>query len=135
MRYSTQVRSISFLKANAAEVMRQLDQQREPMVITQNGTAEAVIQDVASYDTTQETLALLKILALGNHQVEQGKVEPLARVVERFDDLVFDTVITRTVRFPETSVAGEPITTWAPKSLGAQAYRSLAHEVIDRFGK
>jgi PHD/YefM family antitoxin component YafN of YafNO toxin-antitoxin module len=53
------------------------------MVITQNGTAKAVIQDVASYDTTQETLALLKILALGNHQVEQGKVEPLTRVVER----------------------------------------------------
>jgi len=83
MRYSTQVRPISFLKANAAEVMRQLDQQREPMVITQNGTAKAVIQDVASYEATQETLALLKILALGNHQAEQGKVEPLARVVER----------------------------------------------------
>ena len=83
MRYSTQVRPISYLKANAAEVMRQLEQQREPMVITQNGTAKAVIQDVASYEATQETLALLKILALGNHQVEQGKVEPLARVVER----------------------------------------------------
>ena len=54
--------------------------------------------------------------------------------MERFGDLVFDTVITRTVRFPETSVAGEPITTWAPKSGGAQAYRSLAREVIDRFG-
>jgi chromosome partitioning protein len=59
--------------------------------------------------------------------------EVMARVVERFGDLVFDTVITRTVRFPETSVAGEPITTWAPKSTGAQAYRSLAREVIDRF--
>jgi prevent-host-death family protein len=83
MRYSTQVRPISFLKANAAEVMHQLGQQREPMVITQNGTAKAVIQDVASWEATQETLALLKILALGNRQVEQGKVEPLARVVER----------------------------------------------------
>ena len=60
--------------------------------------------------------------------------EVMARVVERFGDLVFDTVITRTVRFPETSVAGEPITTWAPKSGGALAYRSLAREVIDRFG-
>jgi chromosome partitioning protein len=60
--------------------------------------------------------------------------EVMARVVERFGDLVFDTVITRTVRFPETSVAGEPITTWAPKSAGAEAYRSLAREVIDRFG-
>ena len=60
--------------------------------------------------------------------------EVMARVVERFGDLVFDTVITRTVRFPETSVAGEPITTWAPKSTGAEAYRSLAREVIHRFG-
>jgi chromosome partitioning protein len=60
--------------------------------------------------------------------------EVMARVVERFGDLVFDTVITRTVRFPETSVAGEPITTWAPRSTGAIAYRALACEFIDRFG-
>lgn len=61
--------------------------------------------------------------------------EVMARVLERFGDLVFDTVITRTVRFPETSVAGEPITSWAPKSSGAEQYRALAREVIDRFGK
>ncbi|MCH9666647.1 MAG: ParA family protein [Actinomycetia bacterium] len=60
--------------------------------------------------------------------------EVMARIVERFGDLVFDTVISRTVRFPETSVAGEPITTWAPKSAGAASYRALAREVIDRFG-
>jgi chromosome partitioning protein len=60
--------------------------------------------------------------------------EVMARVLERFGDLVFDTVITRTVRFPETSVAGEPITSWAPKSAGAESYRSLAREVIHRFG-
>jgi chromosome partitioning protein len=60
--------------------------------------------------------------------------EVMARVVERFGDLVFDTVIARTVRFPETTVAGEPITTWAPKSAGAVAYRALAREFIDRFG-
>ncbi|MGL4304516.1 MAG: ParA family protein [Mycobacteriaceae bacterium] len=58
--------------------------------------------------------------------------EVMARVVEVFGDLVYDTVISRTVRFPETSVAGEPITTWAPKSGGAQAYRALAREVIHR---
>lgn len=58
----------------------------------------------------------------------------MARIVERFGDLIFDTVITRTVRFPETSVAGEPIITWAPKSGGAKAYRALAREVIYRFG-
>jgi chromosome partitioning protein len=56
--------------------------------------------------------------------------EVFARVVEAFGDTVFDTVITRTVRFPETTVAGEPITTWAPSSSGAKQYRSLAKEVL-----
>jgi chromosome partitioning protein len=58
--------------------------------------------------------------------------EVFARVVEAFEDTVFDTVITRTVRFPETTVAGEPITTWAPTSSGAQQYRALAKEVLAR---
>ncbi|MEV4055380.1 ParA family protein [Amycolatopsis sp. NPDC049688] len=58
--------------------------------------------------------------------------EVMARVVEAFGETVFDTVINRTVRFPETTVAGEPITTWAPKSAGAAAYRQLAREVIAR---
>ncbi|MCL2536089.1 MAG: ParA family protein [Nocardiaceae bacterium] len=61
--------------------------------------------------------------------------EVMSRVVEVFGDLVYDTVINRTVRFPETSVAGEPITTWAPKSAGAEAYRSLAREVIHRCAR
>nr|WP_206038440.1 ParA family protein [Rhodococcus sp. HNM0569] len=61
--------------------------------------------------------------------------EVMSRVVEVFGDLVYDTVINRTVRFPETSVAGEPITTWAPKSGGAGAYRALAREVIHRSGR
>ncbi len=58
--------------------------------------------------------------------------EVMSRVVEVFGEQVFDTVITRTVRFPETSVAGEPIITWAPSSQGAQQYRNLAREVIER---
>ncbi len=58
--------------------------------------------------------------------------EVFARVVEAFGDDVFDTVISRTVRFPETTVAGEPITTWAPTSAGATAYRNLAREVLVR---
>ncbi|MTE17226.1 ParA family protein [Nocardia aurantiaca] len=59
----------------------------------------------------------------------------MTRVVEVFGDLVYDTVISRTVRFPDASVAGEPITTWAPKSGGAEAYRAMAREVIQRSGR
>ena len=83
MRYSSQVKPISYLKANAAEVLSQLTELREPMVITQNGEARAVIQDVASYEETQETLALLKLLALGNQEIEDGRTRPLSEVVER----------------------------------------------------
>jgi prevent-host-death family protein len=71
------------LKANAAEVVRHLGEQRKPMVITQNGEAKAVIQDVASYEETQETLALLKILALGNRQIEEGRITSALDVVKR----------------------------------------------------
>lgn len=83
MRYSTQVKPISYLKANAAEVLAQLSTQREPLVITQNGEAKAVLQDVASFEETQETLALLKILALGHQAHAAGKVKPVAEVVAR----------------------------------------------------
>jgi chromosome partitioning protein len=58
--------------------------------------------------------------------------EVLARVVDAFGDRVFHTVISRTVRFPETTVAGEPITTYASSSTGAAAYRALAREVLAR---
>jgi len=54
------------------------------------------------------------------------------RVIDAFGELVFEAVINRTVRFPETTVAGEPITTWAPTSAGAIAYRMLAREVLAR---
>ena len=80
---STNIKPISYLKANAAEVLKRLTEQREPFLITQNGEARAVIQDVASYESTQETLALLKILALGNREIEEGKVVPVADVVRR----------------------------------------------------
>ena len=83
MRYSTQVKPISYLKAHAAEILATLGEQREPLVITQNGEAKAVLQDVVSYEATQETLALLKVLALGQQEVAAGKVKPLSDTVAR----------------------------------------------------
>ncbi len=80
---SSRIKPISYLKANAAEVLLRLAEKREPLIITQNGEAKAVMQDVASYDETQETLALLKILALGNRDIEAGRLKPVAEVVSR----------------------------------------------------
>lgn len=83
MRYSIQIKPISYLKANAADVLDELNEQRKPLIITQNGEAKAVLQDVATYEETQETMAFLKILALGNKQIAEGKVKSLADVVKR----------------------------------------------------
>lgn len=80
---SANIKPISYLKANAAEVLKRLAEQREPFLITQNGEARAVMQDIASYESTQETLALLKILAVGNREIEEGKVKPITDAVRR----------------------------------------------------
>ena len=83
MKLSTQIKPISYLKSHAAEVIRNIAQQREPLIITQNGEAKVVLQDIASYEQTQETMALLKILALGNRQIEAGEIEPASNVIDR----------------------------------------------------
>ena len=77
------VKPISYLKAHAPEVIRGLVDGKEPIVITLHGEATAVLQDIASYEATQETLALLKILALTNKTVEEGEVSPAKQAFAR----------------------------------------------------
>jgi prevent-host-death family protein len=83
MKLSSQIRPISYLKAHAAEIVRNLAERQEPMIITQNGEAKVVIQDIESYEQTQHTMAFLKILALGMRQVEEGKIISAQKVVKR----------------------------------------------------
>ena len=83
MKLSSQIKPISYLKAHAAEIVRKLGEHREPLIITQNGEAKVVIQDIESYEQTLETMALLKILAIGMHQIEEGKVLPAEDVIKR----------------------------------------------------
>jgi prevent-host-death family protein len=83
MRLSTHVRPISYLKANAAEVLADIADTRQPLVITQNGEAKAVLQDVDSFEQGQETLALLKLLALGQQDIDAGRTKSAREVAER----------------------------------------------------
>jgi len=83
MKLSKQIRPISYLKAHAAEIVRNLPNQQEPLIITQNGEAKAVMQDIESYEQTQQTMALLKILALGTRQIEEGRVVPAGEALRR----------------------------------------------------
>jgi prevent-host-death family protein len=83
MKPSTNIKPISYLKANASDVVNQLQEQREPMIITQNGEAKMVVQDIESYEKTQQTLALLKVLALGQQQIEAGQVVEASTAIKR----------------------------------------------------
>lgn len=82
MRYSTRIKPISYFKANAAEILADLNDGAEPMILTQNGEAKAIVQDIRDYEKTQETLAMLKILALGMADIEAGRVRPARDVFE-----------------------------------------------------
>jgi prevent-host-death family protein len=84
MTRAARIKSISYFKANATEILQELGEVGEPMIITQNGEAKAIVQDIVSYEKTQETLALLKILALGEQQIKEGKTIPLAKAMRRF---------------------------------------------------
>ena len=80
MKLSSQIKPISYLKSHAADIVRTLGDKGEPLIITQNGEAKAVLQGIDSYEQMQETVALLKILALGTSQVEAGQVQPATEV-------------------------------------------------------
>jgi len=77
MKLSGRIKLLSYLKACAPEVIRGPAESRETMIISVNGEAKAVIQGIASFEENQETLALLKLLALANKDVEAGKVRPI----------------------------------------------------------
>jgi len=82
MKLSSQIKSISYLKANASDVVLQVREQREPMIITQNGEAKIVVQDIESFEETQEVLAMLKLLALGTRQIENNEITPAELAIQ-----------------------------------------------------
>ena len=83
MKPSIAIRPITYLKTHTSDVIREVNDTRGTVIITQNGEAKAVVQDISSYEQTQETLALLKLLALGRRSAQEGRTKPLREVIER----------------------------------------------------
>ncbi|MDP2157025.1 MAG: type II toxin-antitoxin system Phd/YefM family antitoxin [Nitrospirota bacterium] len=78
MKLSEQVKPISYIKAHASEIIRNISNSRSPVVITLNGEARAVLQDITEYEKDRESMAMLKILAMGRRNVEDGNFRPAA---------------------------------------------------------
>jgi prevent-host-death family protein len=83
----SRVRPLSHLKSRAAEMIRNITESREPMLITQNGEAKVVVQDVQSYEDVHQTLALLKILAMGQKNIEAGECYSAADIFTEIEQL------------------------------------------------
>ena len=75
MKSSESIKPISYLKAHASEIIREVSNSHKTFIITQNGEAKAVLQDIKEHEKTEETMALLKILVLTNKSLEEGKVK------------------------------------------------------------
>lgn len=84
MRLAGQVRSISYLKAHAAELLRDLIDTQEPLFVTQNGEVKAALIDISTFDQMQETAALLKLLSLADRQIGEGMLEPVDEALEAY---------------------------------------------------
>lgn len=87
MKYSTQVKPISYLKSHAAEIVTTLTETRQPLLITQNGEAKLVVMDVQSYEEQEQAMALLQLLAHGKRDIEEGRVVPATEVFAELDAL------------------------------------------------
>lgn len=79
MKYSEAVKPISYLKTHASEVIRDVAENRKTLIITHNGEAKVILQDVKVYEKTQESIALLKILALSGREIKKGSYKTLEK--------------------------------------------------------
>ncbi|MNQ94636.1 type II toxin-antitoxin system [compost metagenome] len=85
MKLSSQIKPISYLKSHTAEIVKTITESREPLVITQNGEAKLVVMDVKSFEEQEDTMALLKLLAMGNREIEEGKFREAEDVFAELD--------------------------------------------------
>lgn len=90
MKLAANVKPVGYLKENADEIVRTLSERGGPLIITRDGEAKAVVQDIEEFERTQETLALLKILSLGRKQIEEGRVRPAAEAVSELRESLKD---------------------------------------------
>ena len=88
MELSKAIKPISYFKANAADIIRELNATHGTMVITQHGEAKAVIQDIEEYERIQETLALLKMISLGQEDLKNGRAIPAEQMIRELTEMI-----------------------------------------------
>lgn len=82
MKYSSNVKPVSYLKSHAAGIITDITDTREPYLITQNGEAKLVVMDIKSYEEQLETFSLLKLLAMGSQEIDNGEIVDVTTIIE-----------------------------------------------------
>ncbi len=90
MKFSESIKPISYLKTHASEVIRDVAENQKTLLITHNGEAKVILQDVKLYEKTQESIALLKILALSGKEIKQGKYNPVNKSLKNVKKRIAD---------------------------------------------
>ena len=88
MKISSDIKPVSYLKSHAADILKQINETRRPVVITQNGEPRAVVQDPDSYDRMRNAIGLLKIISQGEEDIKQGRTIPQEKVFKKIDSLL-----------------------------------------------
>ena len=88
MSISRDIKPITYLKARAADLLKQINETRHPVIITQNGEPRAVLQDPTSYENMRNALALLKLITIGEKEVKHDKTKTQEEVFESLEKIV-----------------------------------------------
>ena len=88
VKFSENIKPISFLKAHASEIIRNLNKSKKTIIITQNGEAKAVIQDIKLYEQNLESMSLLKILTQSNNSINKGAIKPITKAFSDFESKI-----------------------------------------------
>jgi prevent-host-death family protein len=88
MNISSDIKPISFLKSHAADILKQINDTRRPVIITQNGEPRAVLQDPESYDNMRKAIGLLKLISLGEEDIKQGNIKTQDKVFKDIEKML-----------------------------------------------
>ncbi len=89
MRLSQNIKPISYIKSKTAEVINTVTEKRQSIIVTQNGEAKAVIQDIKSYEETRNTIAMLKMIVQAESEIQKGETSPQRELFERLETELF----------------------------------------------
>jgi prevent-host-death family protein len=86
MNITTDIKSVTYLKSKAADLLNQINKTHRPVIITQNGEPRAVLQDPKSYENMRNAIGILKLVSQGESDIKDGKVrsqEDVFKDIER----------------------------------------------------